>query len=134
MNAYSMDLRDRVVAACDSGEWTRAEVAEHYGVSPAWVYRVLQRRREEGAYAPKGHRGGHPPAFSAQTLKQLDQAVQQQPDATLEELRQRCGVRCSLVTVHNTLNRLGYRRKKRRFGQLSKTVRTSSENAERGRR
>ena len=28
MNAYSMDLRERVVAACDRGEGTREEIAE----------------------------------------------------------------------------------------------------------
>jgi transposase len=120
MKVYSMDLRDRVVAACDSGEWTRAEVAEQFGVSPAWVYRLLQRRRMDGTYAPRGHRGGHPPAFSGQRLRQLDEAVEKQPDATLAELREQCGIHCSLVAIHNTLRRLGYRRKKRRFGPLSK--------------
>ena len=123
MKAYSLDLRHRVVEACDSGEWTRAEVAEQFGVSVAWVYRLLQRRQTDGTCAPRGHGGGHPPAFSKQQLNRLDAAVQQQSDATLAELRERCGVDCSLVTMHNTLNRLGYRRKKRPSGQLSKTVR-----------
>ena len=121
---YSLDLRHRVVEACDAGEWTRAEIAEHFGVSVAWVYRLLQRRETDGTYASRGHRGGRPPAFSQQQLNLLDRAVRQQPDATLAELRERCGVDCSLVTVHNTLARLGYRRKKRPSGQLSKTVRT----------
>ena len=124
MKPYSTDLRDRVVEACDSGEWTRVEVAEQFGVSVAWVYRLLKRRRSDGTYAPRGHRGGHPPAFSKHQLRQLEEAIRRQPDATLAELRERSGVDCSLVTIHNTLKRLGYRRKKRPSGRLSKTVRT----------
>ena len=124
MKPYSLDLRHRIVDACDSGEWTRAEIAEQFGVSVAWVYRLLQRRQRDGTCASRGHRGGHPPAFSKPLLNQLGHAVRQQPDATLSELRERCGVDCSLVTVHNTLKRLGYRRKKRPSGQLSKIART----------
>lgn len=117
-----MDLRDRVVVACDAGELTREEIAEQFGVSTAWIRRLLQRRRQTGSYAPKGHAGGRQPAFTGATLAQLDQLVRAQPDATLEELRDRSGVSCTLMTVSNTLQRLGYRRKKRRSGLLSKIV------------
>ena len=108
-----MDLRDRVVAACDSGEWTPTEVAEEFGVSRAWVYRLLQRQRDRGNDAPTGHRGGRQPAFLGRALDRLAQLMDQQPDATLEELRQRSGVPCSLTAVFNALKRLDYRRKKR---------------------
>ena len=122
MQTYSMDLRDRVVAACDAGAMTRQEIAEAFDVSTAWIRRLLQRRRQTGSYASKGHAGGRQPAFAGAKLAQLDQLVQEQPDATLEELRDRSNVNCSLMTVSNTLQRLGYRRKKRRFGLLSKTA------------
>jgi transposase len=124
MITYSMDLRDRVVAACDAEEWTREEIADEFGVSTSWIRRLLQRRRETGDYGPKKTKRGRKPAFRSEALKRLDQLVEAQPDATLEELRDRCGVSCSLVTMFNTLNRLGYRRKKRRSGLLSKTGRT----------
>ena len=124
MRTYSMDLRDRVIAACDSGRGTRREVAERFGVSTAWIRRLLQRRRETGQYGPLQTKRGRKPAFSGPALQQLERLVAEQPDATLAELRQRCGVACSLVAVCKTLRRLGYRRKKRRFGPLSKTVRT----------
>ena len=115
-----MDLRDRVVAACDSEELTRQEVAEEFGVSTAWIRRLLQRRQEVGTYQPKEHAGGHPPAFDHAELKRLDRLLQEQPDATLAELRLRSGVKCSLTAVSNALERLGYRRKKRRSGQPNK--------------
>lgn len=124
MGTYSMDLRDRVVAACDSGRWKRQEIAERFGVSTAWIRRLLQRRREHGHYGPRRTKRGRKPAFTAETLERLDRMAEAQPDATLAELRDRCGVSCSLVTVSSTLARLGYRRKKRRSGLLSKTART----------
>ncbi len=119
-----MDLRDRVVSSCDSGRWKRVEIAEQFGVSTAWIRRLLQRRRETGDYGPKQTKRGRKPAFGGAALERLDRLAEVQPDATLEELRDRCGVSCSLMTVSNTLTRLGYRRKKRRFGRLSKTVPT----------
>ena len=124
MGTYSMDLRDRVVAACDSGRWKRVEIAERFGVSTAWMRRLLQRRRETGNYGPRKTKRGRKPAFTRESLERLDRLAQAQPDATLEELRDRCGVSCSLVTMSNTLAHLGYRRKKRRSGRLSKTVPT----------
>ena len=121
MGTYSMDLRDRVVGACDSGRRKRVEIAEQFGVSTSWIRRLLQRRRETGDYGPKQTKRGRKPAFTGKSLERLDQLAQSQPDATLEELRERCGVCCSVVTVSNTLGRLGYRRKKRRSGRLSKS-------------
>ncbi len=119
-----MDLRDRVVAACDAGELTREEISEAFNVSTAWIRRLLQRRRQEGHYGPKQGKPGRKPVFAGRALKHLDRLVEQQPDATLGELRERAGAACSLVTMFNTLNRLGYRRKKRHSGRLSKTGRT----------
>jgi transposase len=124
MRAYSNDLRDRVVAACDVGGRSRGEIARSFGVSTAWIRRLLQRRRESGDYGAKPHGGGHPLLFSPKKLERLERLVQQQPDATLAELRQRIGVDCSLMTVANMLTRLGYGRKKRRSKRPSKIGRT----------
>ena len=113
MRPYSQDLRDRVVAACDAGELTREEIAEEFDVSTSWIRRLLQRRREEGHYGAKQGKRGRKPVIVGQSLTQLDQLVEERPDATLEELRDHTSASCSLVTISNTLKRLGYRRKKR---------------------
>jgi hypothetical protein len=39
--------------------------------------------------------------------------IRQQPDATLEECRQRLGVACSLMTISRALSQLGLSRKKK---------------------
>jgi len=52
MAPYSMDLRERVARAWDtSGD--AEEVAATFGVSRAWVHRLVQRRRETGSLAPR---------------------------------------------------------------------------------
>ena len=37
MAAYSMDLRKRVVRACDEGRMTREQIAATFEVSTAWI-------------------------------------------------------------------------------------------------
>ena len=59
MAACSMDLRERVLAACDGGMKTK-RVASLFSVSPAWVRRLKQRRREDGSIAPRPVPGGVP--------------------------------------------------------------------------
>lgn len=114
MAAYSMDLRERVAAACDEGIDTRAEIAERFTVSPSWIRRLLQRRRDTGSLAPKPHRGGHPPAFDAEAAQRLRDAVKADPDATLKELAEVTGVTCSTSAVDRTLRRLRITWKKSR--------------------
>ena len=110
MVAYSMDLRERVLADCDGGMPTKA-VAAKYRVSPAWVRRLKQRRREDGEVAPRRPGGRRPPAFDRGRLREL---VEQKPDATLAELRQRLGVRCSLSVICRALGALRLTYKKSR--------------------
>jgi transposase len=52
MAAYSLDLRQRVVRAYDRGI-APDEVATQFDVSLAWVYRLVQRRRETGSIEPR---------------------------------------------------------------------------------
>jgi len=76
--AYCQDLRDRVMAARDRGMATK-EVADLFHVSPAWVRRVMQRRREHGQLSPRS-RGGI--TVVKIDLPRLRQLVHDQPDAT----------------------------------------------------
>ena len=112
MKTYSMDLRERVVAACDEGVETRAEIAERFSVSESWIRRLLQRRRETGSIAPRPRRGGQPPAFDDRAAGRLRQAVADDPDATLVELAEHSGVACSTSATDRALRRLGITRKK----------------------
>lgn len=127
-----MDLRERVVRACDEKQGSREHLAGLFGVSTAWIRRLLQRRRETGTIAPKPHGGGRPAKYSGKKLDRLKELVEQQPDATLTELRDRSGVKASIMAVHRALERLESRLKKSPSMPASKTGRTSGPREKRG--
>jgi len=82
--AYSMDLRERVIADVDAG-LSVALAARKYRVSEWWVHVLKKKRRETGSIAA-GRQGGHKPRAvgDAGLLKRL---VHENPDATLTELQ-----------------------------------------------
>lgn len=120
MKAYSTDLRERVIAACDARSGTRHQIADRFSVSVEWIRKILRQRRDTGSVAPKPHGGGRPPAFDQAAVARLRQAVTQNKDATLKELSQTAGVPCHPSIVHRVLKTLGITRKKRRSGRPSK--------------
>lgn len=111
MRAYSMDLRQRVLADCDRGMAT-LEVATKYTVSTAWVRRLKQRRRQTGEVQPRQGRPGPKPVLAGH-LDRLRQAVAAQPDLSASEYRDRLGLGCAAVTVWRALRRLGLTFKKK---------------------
>ena len=113
MRPYSLDLRQRVVAALDAGEGSQPEIAARFRVSVSFITRLLNRRRRTGSVAPSPHGGGHPPALDRAARRRLRQLVREQPDATLEELAARVGVPCGRMAIFRTLRKLKISRKKK---------------------
>ncbi len=105
MNAYSYDLRERVLADCDAGAST-AEVAAKYRVSSSWVRRLKQRRRETGSTAPRPQRHGPPPKWAAH-VEAIRASAREAPDATLEEHRRRLGLDIGISTLWRAFDALG---------------------------
>ena len=117
MKAYSMDLRKRVMAAYDSGKYTLKQVAEQFQVTARWIQQIRRRRKLDGTIAPHPQNQGRKPAFRGKQLEELDEFVRDHPDATLEEIKEHFAgkVTCSIVAIHYTLKRLGWRYKKKRY-------------------
>src|SRR5689334_22878810 len=90
---YSADLRERVLAACDSGAGSRAVIARRFSVCEATVYNWLRQAREEDRRAPKPPAGGPAPRLDTGGLEALRELVAAQNDATLEEYAERLAVR-----------------------------------------
>jgi transposase len=128
MKAYSMDLRERVIAACDAGRGTK-EVARTFHVSPAWVRRLKQHRRERGDIVPRNGGGSRGRKIDRDQLSQL---VAQQPDATLVELRDRLGVKVTLWAISKALGELKLTYKKSRSTPPSRIGRMSPKPASPG--
>lgn len=88
MKAYSIDLRERIVSAVESGEASQAEVAEQYGVSLSSVERLLRRWRTTKSVRPLSGQPG-PKRRLEPYAGWLQAEVHKQPDATLAELCER---------------------------------------------
>jgi transposase len=124
MKTYSMDLRQRVVAACDARDGTREQIARRFSISVSWVRDLLKRRRETGSIAPRPRGGGRAPAFDEAAAERLRRAVRDDDDATLRELAEAAGVACCPSAVHRALARLGVTRKKSHGGRPSRAARS----------
>lgn len=109
--AYSMDLRKRVIEACDEGQ-TIAQVAQRFAVSTSFVNKLRQRRRESGTLETKPHGGGRQPRLSPEHDETLRTLLAAKPDLTLEALRAKLGVKVHLSSLWYRLQRLGLTFKK----------------------
>jgi len=112
MKAYSIDLRQRVIAACDARDGARLQIAARFSVSIHFLRKLLRQRRDLGSIDPKPRGGGRARSFTAEASDRLRQAVAAHNDATLAQLAQAVGVTCSLSVVHRELKALGITRKK----------------------
>jgi len=123
MKTYSIDLRKRVLAACDRREQTITEIAKQFQVSRRWIEKLRKRRTEYGTIAPAERTQGRKSAFVGNLLQELDELVESQCDITLAEVKEHFAgrVSCSLQAIANNLKRLGWGYKKNRYMRLNKT-------------
>ncbi len=114
MNAYSEDLRKKIVEALRRG-MTKSEAARTFSVSRSSVKRYAKLVEEGRPLAPK-KRPGSKPKMDQRARRLLEAEVERHPAATLSErrefLRKAAGVRVSDSTVSRMLRRLGWSRKK----------------------
>src|ERR671920_411516 len=123
MNAYSEDLRKKIVEALGRGT-TKSEAAPMFGVSRSSVKRYAKLAQEGRPLAPK-KRPGLKPKMDERARRLLEADMQERPAATLSERREYlgrvCGVSVSESTVSRMLRRLGWSRKKDRWERESAT-------------
>jgi transposase len=129
---YSMDFRERVIAACDRGMATSV-VARLFLVSPSWVRRLKQRRRETGSIAPRVCPSGPPPRIGPGLHPFIHEHFRKQPGTTLPQLARaleaHTGQTYGLTTVRRAAHRLRYRLKKSPLSPPSRHAPISRRNA-----
>ena len=117
MQAYSLDLRQRVAQALAEPGARQAQVAARFCVSVAFVGKLVRRQRQTGSVAALPGRGGPPRCLDAAAQALLAAQVGRQPDATLAErrnvLQTETGQRVSVGVVWRVLDEQGLRRKKK---------------------
>lgn len=133
MKAYTLDLRQKILRACERRLGSQRTIAALFGVSQSFVEKLLRRHRMTGELTPRPHAGGRKASCDAAALACVRRLVQEHSDATLEELSALLlahqGVRISVSTMSRIVTYLRLPRKKSRSTPASGTPRASSRRA-----
>ena len=112
--AYSDDLRKKLLEAHAAGKGTLRELAERFGVSVGWAFKISAAKRQSGSTERVLQRR----AGSRIDPERVRRLVQSKPDILLRELQAefgRAGQTISLAHMARIVKQLGLRLKKSRF-------------------
>src|ERR671912_1687115 len=115
MDAYSEDLRRKIVQALQQRRMNKSEAARVFGVSLSSVKRYAKAAREGRSLSP-GKAPGKRPLLDEKARRLLEANVEERPFAKLsdrqEYLERVAGVRVSESTLSRVLRQMGLGRKK----------------------
>jgi transposase len=124
MDAYSEDLRKKIVQALTQQRMTKSEAARLFGVSLSSVKRYAKAVSEGRSLSP-GKAPGKRPKLDEKANRLLEADVRERPFAKLKDrrdyLEKVAGVTVSESTLSRTLRKMGFGRKKGRWVRASAT-------------
>lgn len=106
MKAYSLDFRQKIVDTYAEGNSSQRQLAERFRVALSFIEKLLKQDREPGAIAPKVRTDQTPTKLTAEQLDVLQQIVEANNDATLEELRQQLHQQTGVLIGRSTVDRM----------------------------
>jgi transposase len=116
MKAYSVDLRQKIIDVYNSDNLSQRQLAQRFRVTLSFIQKLVKQYRKTGNIAPKVRIEQTPTKLKAENLNVLQELVNANNDATLEELRhqlaQKTGILIGRSTVDRMLKRLNITRKK----------------------
>ena len=115
MDAYSEDLRRKIVSAVEQRGMGQSETAHLFGVSLSSVKRYLRKFRRGESLSP-GKAPGKRPIIDEPTQRLLEEDLKERPFVSLQErceyLRVVAGLEVSRSVVCRAIRRTGSTRKK----------------------
>ena len=117
----SKELRERIIIKHEKGKKPTQIQAELEIKSLSAICGIIKRYEESGSIEPRPLNNGRPPKMTPQNMFDLEAAVKEQPDITLEELKEKLNLPISPSRICRILNgRLGLPRKKNSISEKSK--------------
>ncbi len=119
--SLSNDLRKRIITAKLSGD-AEEKIALEKSVSKSTITKLWSLYRSTGSYFPCPNPCGRKPSLSPEQLQQIIQAIRQQPDITLRELKEKYALSLSINALSVIIRgKLGFRYKKNAARQRTKS-------------
>jgi transposase len=124
MDAYSEDLRKKIIQALKERRMNKSEAARAFGVSLSSVKRYAKAVSEGRSLSP-GKAPGNRPKLDEKARRLLEADVEERPFVKLKDrgeyLEKAAGVSVSESTLSRALRRMGFGRKKGRWVRVSET-------------
>lgn len=119
MKPYSTDLRTKIIETKNETNESTQQLADRFQVSYSFVNRLLRRYEVIKSVEPLPHGGGKPPLIDAEQLNIVEELVEEDNDATLQELsdrlQEKTGIKVSIPTMCRLVQKLNLTRKKKHF-------------------
>ncbi len=116
MKPYSIDIRTKIIEARNNTNESTRQLADRFRVSYSFVNRLLRRYDATNSIEPLPHGGGKTPLIDSEQLNIVNKLVEEDNDATLQELsdrlQQKLGIKVSIPTMCRLLQKLNSTRKK----------------------
>ena len=109
MEAYSLDLRQKIIDVYQNEEISQRQLAKRFCVAKSFVIKLLKQYRQTGSIKPLAHGGGAKLKVNPEQLEILSQVIEDNNDATLEELCQMFQEKTNLIVSRATMGRMSQR-------------------------
>ncbi len=110
MKAYSLDLRQKIIDVYEQEEISQRQLAKRFSVALSFIVKLLRQYRTTGELSPKPFNGGVKLKLSPENLVLLADLIENNNDATLNELCQmlkdKIGVSISRATMGRMTQKL----------------------------
>ena len=129
MQPYSLDLRQKILEVYEQEKISIRKVAQRFRVAKSFVQKLLKQYQQTGNLKPKRQGGNSPPKVQGADLVILTEIIENNNDATLEELcellEEQTGIKVSRATMGRISQNLDYTFKKK-LSMLPKKKRKKS--------
>ncbi len=134
--AYADDLRRKLLQAHDRNQGSLPALAERFGVSAGWAWKISAMRRRTGSMERPQQRHGPVSRVTPAVEARLRERVRARPDLTLAELQQQLqrdeGLYLSIGRLWLALQKMGLRLKKSRSTRKNRIAPKSRRSASSG--
>ena len=117
MQPYSIDLRKKIIEVYEQEKISIRNLAKRFYVAKSFVQKLLKQEQQTGDISPKRQGGNSPPKVQGADLVTLTEIIENNNDATLEDLcellKAETGIKVSRATMGRISQNLNYTFKKK---------------------